>query len=289
MAGGPDRLRGTVSAGIAEHAECCRRVRAGAGGTRRLDPRPLRAARVSPGGARDRAGIDAGIGRRLAAERRHRSIDRRRHGAGRGLQCVAARTACDCRRRRGEGGPRRPRRPHCVSGRPVARRICRSAARSYDRRGDRSDRGAWLVRKGAHGRSKRRCVSLVRGSVELSRQHGPCGRALQGDCRSASSAARRVSTDLCGRCGVRDHARISERPAGDGGVTRRMAGRRGRAPAGVADPAALSFAGGGVGWRDAFFDAEALGATRQHHLVSVGSCSFREPVDEIQTVAVQAS
>lgn len=48
-----------------------------------------------------------------------------------------------------------------------------------------------------------------------------------------------------------------------------------------ADPAAIVLEEQGVRWRDHFVDLDALRATRGRALTSFGSCSFREPVDEL--------
>jgi len=48
------------------------------------------------------------------------------------------------------------------------------------------------------------------------------------------------------------------------------------------DPSALHAAGGGaLVWRGRTFDAQALGAARAAGMTGFGSCSFREPVDEL--------
>lgn len=50
------------------------------------------------------------------------------------------------------------------------------------------------------------------------------------------------------------------------------------------DASTLVFEPGGVRWRDLRFTAESLGEMRRMHLVSIGSCSFREPVDELRAL-----
>jgi len=47
------------------------------------------------------------------------------------------------------------------------------------------------------------------------------------------------------------------------------------------DPAALGASGGALVWRGRTFDARALGAARAAGMTGFGSCSFREPVDEL--------
>lgn len=51
------------------------------------------------------------------------------------------------------------------------------------------------------------------------------------------------------------------------------------------DAAAVSFGAGGVTWRGRPIGIEALGAARSSSLRSFGSCSFREPVDELAPIA----
>lgn len=46
------------------------------------------------------------------------------------------------------------------------------------------------------------------------------------------------------------------------------------------DPAALSWGQDGVAWRDLRFSAPDLVRTRAESLIAIGSCSFREPVEE---------
>ena len=47
------------------------------------------------------------------------------------------------------------------------------------------------------------------------------------------------------------------------------------------DPGAFEFAGDTVSWRNHRLDASELGAARKEFALSFGSCSFREPVDEL--------
>ncbi len=51
------------------------------------------------------------------------------------------------------------------------------------------------------------------------------------------------------------------------------------------DTSALVFTDDAVAWGAEQFPLSTVRDTRQHHLVSVGSCSFREPVDEFDALA----
>jgi hypothetical protein len=51
------------------------------------------------------------------------------------------------------------------------------------------------------------------------------------------------------------------------------------------DPLAFSFSDDAIGWRDKSVDAEQIEASRADFAISFGSCSFREPVDEIESLA----
>ena len=55
------------------------------------------------------------------------------------------------------------------------------------------------------------------------------------------------------------------------------------------DAAALVFADDAVRWGESALSAEALGRAREQHLVSFGSCSFREPSDEYRALAAPAA
>jgi hypothetical protein len=48
------------------------------------------------------------------------------------------------------------------------------------------------------------------------------------------------------------------------------------------DPTTLTFTDAGLGWRGHAFPTALLRATRAEHLVGFGSCSFREPADELR-------
>lgn len=50
------------------------------------------------------------------------------------------------------------------------------------------------------------------------------------------------------------------------------------------DPAALHFDDDGVRWRDLFVPLDRLAQVRQHVALSFGSCSFREPVDDLKAM-----
>jgi hypothetical protein len=50
------------------------------------------------------------------------------------------------------------------------------------------------------------------------------------------------------------------------------------------DPFAFSFSGDAIGWRDKLVDAEQIRACRANFAISFGSCSFREPVDELESL-----
>jgi hypothetical protein len=49
-----------------------------------------------------------------------------------------------------------------------------------------------------------------------------------------------------------------------------------------ADPSTIAFADAGLRWRGREFPTALLRATRVDHLVGFGSCSFREPADELR-------
>ena len=51
------------------------------------------------------------------------------------------------------------------------------------------------------------------------------------------------------------------------------------------DPLAFSFSDDSIVWRDKRVDAERIQACRSDFAISFGSCSFREPVDEIESLA----
>jgi hypothetical protein len=51
------------------------------------------------------------------------------------------------------------------------------------------------------------------------------------------------------------------------------------------DPSALTFTADSVHWGSEAFPQTILRDTRAHHLVSFGSCSFREPVEEFDALA----
>jgi hypothetical protein len=51
------------------------------------------------------------------------------------------------------------------------------------------------------------------------------------------------------------------------------------------DPSAFSFSEGGITWRDTRVDAAQICAARSEFAISFGSCSFREPVDELRELA----
>jgi hypothetical protein len=52
------------------------------------------------------------------------------------------------------------------------------------------------------------------------------------------------------------------------------------------DPAAFRASSAGIAWRERFFDAADLRASRDVAAASFGSCSFREPVDELRALAL---
>jgi hypothetical protein len=54
---------------------------------------------------------------------------------------------------------------------------------------------------------------------------------------------------------------------------------------GQTDPSSLEFTDAAIRWADVEVPLEVLRATRADHLVSFGSCSFREPVDEYRSLA----
>ncbi|MGH7602602.1 MAG: hypothetical protein ACRENK_01240 [Gemmatimonadaceae bacterium] len=51
------------------------------------------------------------------------------------------------------------------------------------------------------------------------------------------------------------------------------------------DPAAFTFAGDAIAWRDVIIDTAKIRASRAEFAISFGSCSFREPVDELAELA----
>jgi hypothetical protein len=51
------------------------------------------------------------------------------------------------------------------------------------------------------------------------------------------------------------------------------------------DPLAFSFTSDAICWRDKRIDVDQIQASRAEFAVSFGSCSFREPVDEIESLA----
>jgi hypothetical protein len=51
------------------------------------------------------------------------------------------------------------------------------------------------------------------------------------------------------------------------------------------DPLAFSFTDDAIVWRDKRIDVDQLKAARANFAISFGSCSFREPVDEIESLA----
>lgn len=51
------------------------------------------------------------------------------------------------------------------------------------------------------------------------------------------------------------------------------------------DPAAFTFSSDGITWRDVVIDAAQIREAREHFVISFGSCSFREPVDELADLA----
>jgi hypothetical protein len=55
------------------------------------------------------------------------------------------------------------------------------------------------------------------------------------------------------------------------------------------DAAALRFADDHVAWGDVVLPLDALRATRARHLVSFGSCSFREPAEELHALTAAAA
>jgi hypothetical protein len=50
------------------------------------------------------------------------------------------------------------------------------------------------------------------------------------------------------------------------------------------DPAAFWVSTDAVGWRDSVLDAEAIDRARAGLVLSIGSCSFEEPVDELRSL-----
>jgi len=55
---------------------------------------------------------------------------------------------------------------------------------------------------------------------------------------------------------------------------------------GEGDPAAFRFDDAGLAWRDRRLDAASLAATRRDFAVSFGSCSFREPVEDLRAAGI---
>ena len=51
------------------------------------------------------------------------------------------------------------------------------------------------------------------------------------------------------------------------------------------DPLAFSFTDDAIIWRDKRTDVDQIKAARANFAISFGSCSFREPVDEIESLA----
>jgi hypothetical protein len=51
------------------------------------------------------------------------------------------------------------------------------------------------------------------------------------------------------------------------------------------DPFAFSFSDDAIVWRDKRVDAEQIQASRADFAISFGSCSFREPIDEVESLA----
>jgi hypothetical protein len=51
------------------------------------------------------------------------------------------------------------------------------------------------------------------------------------------------------------------------------------------DPLAFSFSDDAIVWRDMRVEAEQIQASRADFAIAFGSCSFREPVDEIENLA----
>jgi hypothetical protein len=51
------------------------------------------------------------------------------------------------------------------------------------------------------------------------------------------------------------------------------------------DPSAFSFPDDAIVWRDKRIDAEQIRSSRAELAISFGSCSFREPVDELESLA----
>ena len=52
------------------------------------------------------------------------------------------------------------------------------------------------------------------------------------------------------------------------------------------DPATIAFADGAVQWRDTSWTLDAVQTARSHFAISFGSCSFREPVDDLVRLGV---
>jgi hypothetical protein len=51
-------------------------------------------------------------------------------------------------------------------------------------------------------------------------------------------------------------------------------------------PSAFQFDGQGVSWRDHRIGLDALAAAREDVIVSFGSCSFTEPLEELQVLSL---
>ncbi|MDQ6690449.1 MAG: hypothetical protein M3Z18_08065 [Gemmatimonadota bacterium] len=54
---------------------------------------------------------------------------------------------------------------------------------------------------------------------------------------------------------------------------------------GESDPSAFSFTDEAISWRGKRVTAQQIGASRSEFSISFGSCSFREPVDELESLA----
>ncbi|MFL5527332.1 MAG: hypothetical protein ACJ79I_12990, partial [Gemmatimonadaceae bacterium] len=50
------------------------------------------------------------------------------------------------------------------------------------------------------------------------------------------------------------------------------------------DRSAFTFGDDAIGWRDKRITAEQIAASRSEFAIAFGSCSFREPVDELATL-----
>ena len=182
-------------------------------------------------------------------------------------------------------------RPAPIRWRPLT--VCSPPSRAGPRRTSRSrstptpparrrDRQARRPGQGADGRHNPGGVPVggVRRPLPPRLHRRRC--ALQGDRRAASPTPRRVPVDLRGRQPARHHVRLPQR------LPRRRlpaprAGGRGRRPAaGRALRRGLRFAGDAVEWRGHRLDQGAIAAARATGIVAFGSCSFTEPVGELQ-------